>query len=125
MAKRGRGYFFGYGKYRANPIHGKDLADFCVDVVNSTDKEFEVGGPDIMTHNEMYALACEVAGVEVKTMNIPNWVKSTALFFTRKFTSSRMYGPLEFFMTVMSMDMIGKQVGKHHLKDFFVQKKHQ
>ena len=122
MAKRGRGYFLGNGRYRANPIHGDDLAQFCVDIVNSSDNGFEVGGPDIMTHEEMYAFACQALGVEVKTMDIPNWVKKIALFITRTFTSSKVYGPLEFFMTVMSMDMIGKPVGKHHLKDFFMQK---
>ena len=120
MAKRGRGYFFGKGIYRANPIHGQDLANFCVDAVKSSEREFEVGGPDIMTHQEMYALACRALGIEVKTTNIPNWIKTMILFFARLFTSSRIYGPLEFFMTVMSMDMIGIQVGSHHLKDYFI-----
>jgi uncharacterized protein YbjT (DUF2867 family) len=122
MAKRGRGYFFNHGRYRANPIHGEDLAQFCVDIVTSSDRQFEVGGPDIMTHKEIYGLACQAIGIEEKTMNIPNWIKDMVLLIMRLFTSSRVYGPLEFFMAVMSMDMIGKQIGKRHLKDFFIEK---
>jgi len=37
----------------------------------------------------------------------------------RLFTSVKTYGPLEFFMTVLAMDMVAPTYGKHSLKDFF------
>ncbi len=37
MAKKGRVYLFGNGEYRANPIHGADLAKACVKALGSRD----------------------------------------------------------------------------------------
>lgn len=39
----------------------------------------------------------------------------------RFFTPVKFYGPLEFFMTVLSVDMIAPKHGIHHLNDFFVE----
>lgn len=39
-------------------------------------------------------------------VHIPLWLKSIALKLTRLFTGQKTYGPIEFFMTVMTMDMI-------------------
>lgn len=121
MAKRGRGYFFGKGNFKGNPIHGEDLAEVCVDAAVSEESEIAIGGPDIMTHREMYELACQALGKEVKTMNIPLWIRDLILILAKTFTSPKTYGPIEFFMTVMSMDMIAEPKGKHHLKDFFIE----
>jgi hypothetical protein len=35
-----------------NPIHGRDLAEVCVDVSEGHEHEVEAGGPDIMTQRE-------------------------------------------------------------------------
>jgi hypothetical protein len=32
-------------------------------------------------------------------------------------------GPIEFFMTVLAVDMVAPTYGKHHLKDFFLENK--
>jgi hypothetical protein len=37
----------------------------------------------------------------------------------RIFTSVKTYGPLEFFMTVLAVDLVAPLYGKHHLKAFF------
>ena len=37
----------------------------------------------------------------------------------RLFTGSKIYGPVEFFMTVMAMDMLAPEYGKHTLKEYF------
>lgn len=121
MAKRGRGYFFGKGYFKGNPIHGEDLAEICVDAAESGEEKIAIGGPDVMTHREMYELACQALRKDVKTTNIPLWIRDLILMLARTFTSSKTYGPLEFFMTVMSMDMIAEPKGKHHLKDFFIE----
>jgi hypothetical protein len=41
------------------------------------------------------------------------------LGLTRFFTGSRTYGPIEFFMTVMAMDMVAPRYGKQTLKAYF------
>ena len=37
----------------------------------------------------------------------------------RTFTSSKTYGPIEFMMSVMTMDVVGGRYGKEKLSDFF------
>jgi hypothetical protein len=37
----------------------------------------------------------------------------------RLFSSSKVYGPIEFFMTVMAMDMVAPEYGRHTLSEYF------
>ena len=121
MAKQGRGYVFGTGECRINPIHGEDLAEVCVNAVDEAEREINVGGPDIFTHNQILAIAFESLGKPVKISRIPIWLRNVILATLRLFTSVKTYGPLEFFMTVLAMDMVAPTYGKHHLKDFFLE----
>jgi len=120
MAKQGRGYVFGSGEYRINPIHGEDLAEVCVNAADGEEKEINVGGPDVLTHNEILAIAFESLGKPVKISRIPIWLRNVILATLRLFTSVKTYGPLEFFMTVLAMDLVAPTYGSHHLKDFFL-----
>ena len=119
MAKKGRVYLFGDGELKTNPIHGVDLASVCVDVIDMHDKELEVGGPETLTHNEIAAAAFEALGISPKITHIPNWVRIAILKLIRLFSGSKVYGPVEFFMTVMAMDMIAPEHGRHTLKKYF------
>ncbi len=119
MAKKGRGYVFGSGEYKLNPIHGNDLAKFCVEGVASKETELDVGGPDVFTHNEILKMAFEILSKPVKISGIPIWLKNCLLSLMRTFTSSKTYGPIEFFMTVLAMDMVAPTYGKYHLKQYF------
>lgn len=121
MAKQGRGYVFGTGEYRINPIHGEDLAEVCVNAAGGEEQEIHVGGPDVFTHNEILAIAFESLGKPVKITRIPIWLRNVILATLRLFTSVKTYGPQEFFMTVLAMDMVAPTYGKHHLKDFFLE----
>ncbi len=123
MAKKGRGYVFGTGNNRINPIHGKDLAEVCVKAVDDPRNEIQVGGPDIFTHNDILNLAFEVLGKKSKISKIPLWVSKLTVGFLRTFTSVKTYGPVEFFMTVLVADLVAPQYGSKHLRDFFMEHK--
>ena len=123
MAKKGRGYVFGSGEYRINPIHGEDLAEVCVNAADGDEKEINVGGPDILTHNEIVAIAFESLNKKIKISKIPIWLRNFILATLRLFTSVKTYGPVEFFMTVLTMEMVAPTYGKHHLKEFFLENK--
>ena len=123
MAKQGKGYVFGSGEFRINPIHGQDLAEICVKAANGEEKEINVGGPDILTHNEIVAIAFESLNKKIKISRIPIWLKNFILATLRFFTSVKTYGPVEFFMTVLTMEMVAPTYGKHHIKDFFLENK--
>jgi uncharacterized protein YbjT (DUF2867 family) len=119
MAKKGKAELFGDGSYRMNPIHGADLAEVCVNAINASEKNIEVGGPEIFTHNEMVELAFNTIQKPVKISYMPKWIRKTILWSARTFSSSKKYGPLEFFFTVLAMDMLAPTYGEHRLSDFF------
>lgn len=119
MAQNGRIYLFGDGENRANPIHGADLAQACVAHLNQPGGEYDIGGPELLTQNEIARQAFAAAGKPVKITHIPLWVKDAALWSIRTFTSVKTYGPIEFFMTVLAMDMIAPAYGSHTLKAHF------
>lgn len=123
MAQKGRGYIFGSGEYKINPIHGADLAELCVAAVTREDKEINAGGPDILTHKEILTIAFECLSKTVKISSIPILLKNLLLMTLRTVTSSKTYGPFEFFMTVLSTDMIAPTYGKFHLKQYFLENK--
>ena len=116
MAQNGRIYLFGNGENRANPIHGADLAQACVAHLNQPGGEYDIGGPELLTQNEIAHQAFAAAGKPVKITHIPLWIKDATLWFIRTFTSVKTYGPIEFFMTVLTMDMIAPAYGNHTLK---------
>lgn len=119
MAKRGRIYLFGNGEVKVNPIHGEDLAAFCLDAIDKPDKEIEIGGPETLTHNEIASIAFNISGKKPRIIHIPNWVRVAILKLVRVLTGSKLYGPIEFFMTIMAMDMIAPEYGKFTLKKYF------
>ena len=119
MAKGGRIYLFGDGKQKLNPIHGADLAEFCVDKMIAGNLEESVGGPDILTQNEIGVFALKAWNKSVKIYHLPDWVRKGVIWFLRTFTSSKTYGPIEFFLTAMAKDNVANTYGAHHLKDFF------
>ena len=121
MAKKGTVNLFGDGNFRMNPIHGADLAEVCVKAIESEDKTIEIGGPEVFTHNEIAALAFKVLDKETQIKYMPEWMRKAILGLTRTFTSSKTYGPMEFFFTVMSMDMVAPTYGKHTLRNHFLE----
>ena len=119
MAEKGSVYIFGKGKKKFNPIHGADLAQVCVDAINSNQNEIVVGGPDILTHYEVAEMALLTSGKPINIIHVPHWVRKSILWIMRTFTSSKTYGPIEFFLTLMAEDAIAPRYGSHRLSLFF------
>jgi uncharacterized protein YbjT (DUF2867 family) len=119
MAKGGRVYLFGDGNFKLNPIDGEDLAMVCVDKMVDGIKEETVGGIDILSQNELAELALKAWGETVKISHLPDWTRRFTIWLLRTFTSSKTYGPIEFFLTAMADDNIANQYGSKRLEDFF------
>ena len=75
MAKKGTVYLFGHGNFKLNPISGSDLAEVCVDQISSEDKEVIVGGPDILSQNELAELALKAWNKKIKIIHLPDWIR--------------------------------------------------
>jgi len=119
MAQKGRIILLDEGEFKVNPIHGEDLARVCVDAIEKPEQEIKVGGPEILTYNRIARLAFEVLETTPKITYMPSWVGGAALKAVKLFMGSKIYGPIEFFLTVMGMDMVAPEHGEHTLKDYF------
>ena len=121
MAKQGRIYLFGDGTKKVNPIHGIDLAKVCVDAIFQNEKVIEVGGKDVLTHNEIAIIAFESVHKNPKITYIPDWFRRFLLWMASIFMRKAQYGKIEFFLNVMAMDMATNQYGNHSIEAFFTQ----
>ena len=119
MAKKGRIYLFGNGELKSNPIHGIDLARVCVDAIYKKETEIEVGGPETLSQNEIAKIAFDVADKPIKITYIPEWLRRMLLKSLKLFLNPKKYGPIEFFMNVMAIEMVAPEYGNQRLKDYF------
>ncbi|MCU9534058.1 SDR family oxidoreductase [Streptococcus sp. CSL10205-OR2] len=121
MAKNGTVYLFGDGTLKLNPIHGKDLAIAVVDSIVNDEKELAIGGPELLSQNEMAVLALKAYHKKIRIVHLPDFLRRLTLSAIRTFTGQKIYGPLEFIMTTMAMDMSAPKFGTEKLEDFFNQ----
>ena len=119
MAKNGRIYLFGNGNLKSNPIHGEDLAEFCVSVLRSNDKEIEIGGPETLTQNEIAKAAFDSVGKTPKITYVPDRIRRVVLSMARLILNAKTYGPIEFVMNVLAIEMVAPEYGRHTLKEYF------
>lgn len=118
MAQRGRVYLVGEGRNLMNPIHGRDLAQACVETAEGDALEAEAGGPDVMTQREAAELAFNVVGKPPKITVVPMWlarglVKVIAMLSTQ-------FGDLaDFIVTAGEIDGVGPKRGTSTLRAYF------
>lgn len=118
MAAKGRVYLIGRGTTRINPIHGADLATACADALEAGDAARAVGGPEILTWNEVAGLAFRVLEKPARVTHVPSWMVGAALPAIRLF-SQRAHDIATFVRTVMTHDITAPQSGSHRLEDHF------
>lgn len=119
MSKKGKVFLFGNGEQLLNPIHGADLAEVCLDLIDDSIKEISIGGPEVLTHNEIAQMAFEANDKKPRICHLPNWLRTFTIWVLRKFTSVSTYGPIEFFLTLMKEDSVAQRYGSHKLRDFY------
>ncbi|MCK8521789.1 SDR family oxidoreductase [Aquimarina sp. D1M17] len=119
MANKGSVFLFGKGNQLLNPIHGEDLAQMCLNLIDNPTTECSVGGPDVLTHNEIAEMAFHVLHKKPKVMHLPNWTRLLTLWLLRKLTKESTYGPIEFFLTMMADDNVAMRYGTRRLKQYY------
>ena len=118
MAQNGRIFLFGKGTNKLNPIHGSDLASFCVQSFRENNKTLDIGGPDIYTYRQIAELAFEVLNKKERVWHIPKILSAQSLFLL-KYVNKHYYGLAKFMINGMSKDSVGPAFGTYHLKDYF------
>ncbi len=118
MAKSGRSFLVGEGTNLMNPIHGRDLAQVCVETAEGDDLEVEAGGPDVMTQREAAALAFDVLGKPPRIHVIPMWLARGIVKLIRLL--SNQFGDLaDFIVTAGEIDGVGPKRGTTTLRSYF------
>jgi uncharacterized protein YbjT (DUF2867 family) len=118
MAMRGRVLLVGSGQNRFNPIHGSDLADVCVDAMETDEAVVEAGGPDVLTQRDVAVLAFDVAGKPVKLWTVPLWLASGLARGIGMLNTQ--FGDLaEFIVTAGEVDAVAPARGKTDLRGYF------
>ena len=118
MARKGRSFLVGAGENQFNPIHGADLAEVCVDAMESDRTEIGAGGPDTMTQRQAAELAFEVLGRPPKIVVLPMWLMRGGVRLIGLLNAQ--FGDLfEFIVTAGEIDGVAPSVGKTTLRSYF------
>lgn len=118
MAKKGRVFLF-RPETRINPIHGADLAKFCIDrLTDGEEGTWNVGGPEAFTWKGLAECAFQALNrpAKVATMSpatLSPIIGTLGVFNRRKADTMR------FISWSMLHDCVGEPFGTHRLLDFY------
>ncbi len=74
MARRGWLVDIGDGRARTNPISETALAAIVADAVTGRAREVSAGGPEVMTHGELFEQVAAAAHRRVRIARVPVWL---------------------------------------------------
>ncbi|MCD2498352.1 SDR family oxidoreductase [Microbacterium nymphoidis] len=118
LARRGVALGLGDGDVVLTPIHGADLADFCVTRLDAGRGTWDVGGPEALTYRDIVLRAFAAAGRKPRYMSVPRPV-ATAAVWTADRISPRTGSLTRFFLEGMETDSVGSLYGTHTLSEYF------
>lgn len=117
MARRGL-ILLPSGDTRIAPIHGADLASFCVDKMGDESGSWDVGGPEVLTYPEMGRLAFQALGRKPRMATVPNKAIAAGVWLASRM-GERPASLAQFFAEGLTHDAIGERNGSHRLGDHF------
>lgn len=106
------------GDIRVAPIHGADLARYCVDRMGDVSGSWDVGGPDVLTYPEMARLAFEALGTTPRLVTVPDRAIAATVWVASRL-GERTASLAQFFAEGLTHDAIGERFGTRHLVDHF------
>lgn len=120
MAKRGRVWLIGDGSVRINPIDGSDLAKATLDSIEADAEDVEIGGPQILSLDQIADLAFMALDRSPRITHLPLWAGRAALAVMKRLAPRHIWGPFEFFLTSCQQDAIGPCHGDRLLSNHFM-----
>jgi uncharacterized protein YbjT (DUF2867 family) len=103
---------------RIAPIHGADLAAFCVERLAGPSGSWDVGGPDVLTYREIAELASAALGRRSRTVTVPPGALRAAVWVAGGL-GVRPATLAEFFADGLTHDAVGERYGQRHLDAYF------
>lgn len=118
MAQSGRVYLLGDGTQRINPIHGADLAQVCVDAVETSETDINIGGMEVMTWDEIAMLALRSVNATPRITHMPMPLLRVGLQWLRPFMRHNVQ-LWDFFVSSAALDGVAPSTGTHRLADHY------
>lgn len=118
MARGGAVYLFGDGQTRINPIAGRDVAVAGAKALAGHTEELVVGGPDVLSWNEIARLALTARSKRPRIRHVPSGLARTMLPLIR-LGSRKAATTADFILRVCSADLLAPAVGRFRLVDDF------
>jgi uncharacterized protein YbjT (DUF2867 family) len=118
MARRGRVWLPGDGRARTNPVHAIDVAEACAEVLHGDRRELSIGGPDIMTRDELARLPFQVLDRTPRLAHLPRLIALTGAAALRPL-HPRLAQLLDFAARVFTSDCVAPPLGRRRLVDYF------
>jgi len=118
MAKKGRVFLLGSGNRKINPIHGSDLAKFCVSALEEKNQILEVGGPETFTYQEIGNLALETMRKPKKIIKVPFGLMNALIRLLRVIYPIA-YPMAQFLTLALNQDLIAPAYGERTLKKYY------
>ncbi|MRG92297.1 SDR family oxidoreductase [Polyangium spumosum] len=118
MARAGFGSVVGDGTAKANPVHPICVAEVVASVVEQGPEVVTVGGPEILTREEILRIAFEVVGKRPRIVHVPKGVFqlwSAAL----RLPHPRLADMMEFVAAVTTSDSVAEARGTRPIRPWF------
>ncbi|WP_437678908.1 SDR family oxidoreductase [Sorangium sp. So ce131] len=120
MARVGLGAVAGDGLARTNPVHPVDVAEALAEVIDGGPAVLPVGGPDVMTRDDVARLAFEATGKQARLLHVPPGVfRVMSALLTG--IHPRLSDLLEFVAAVMTSDSVAPARGTRPLRAWFAE----
>jgi len=94
------------------------LAVACVDAIEKSRREINLGGPETFTWWEIAELAFEIQNKTSKVVTIPVWILSLVILLTRCF-DRHTAELLSFFKSVATQEIVGPASGFRTLREHY------
>lgn len=119
MARRGFAFVPGDGLARTNPVHPREVAQVCVDVLGqTTNVRIPLGGPEVLTRADIVRLAFAAAGRKPRLLHLPRWVLIVLARVIRR-AHPRLAEVTDFTARALTNDFLAPTTGIHRLADHF------
>ncbi|HSN97685.1 MAG TPA: NAD(P)H-binding protein [Candidatus Nanopelagicales bacterium] len=118
MARRGLGFVPGNGLAKTNPVHPLDVAEALVGVLDEGPAELSIGGPEVLSREDIMRLAFEAIGKKPKILHVPPALFRAQSALLRP-VHPRLSDLLEFVAAVTTSDSVAPSRGTRPLGPWF------
>lgn len=118
MARAGVGSVVGDGRARSNPVHPLDVAEAVADVLLAGPLEVSVGGPQVLSREEVMLLAFQAVGKKPRIVHVPASL-FRMLGVLLALVHPRLGDMLQFVAAVTTTDSVAPARGTRELLPWF------